>query len=127
VASGPVAWWVGPVNGLMTPAARRGRCRPESSFRALQARAPRRTGLPEPADPQFLQVIHPLDARAPEECIFALAHHMAYHARARPYSQGHPRRLPRPVSLGHPRPRSSSARRAWANGRSSQARWSASP
>ena len=30
-----------------------------------------------------LRVIHPLDARAPEECVFALPHHMAYCTRAR--------------------------------------------
>lgn len=30
-----------------------------------------------------LRVIHPLDARAPEECVFALPHSMVYHARAR--------------------------------------------
>jgi hypothetical protein len=30
-----------------------------------------------------LRVIHPVDARAPEECIFALPHHLAYYTRAR--------------------------------------------
>ena len=69
MGSGRVAWWVGPANGLMTPAARRGQRRPESSFRALQARAARRTGLPEPADPQFLadlQVLHAAFLTVPE-------------------------------------------------------------
>jgi Sulfotransferase family len=30
-----------------------------------------------------MRVIHPVDARAPEECVFALPHHMAYRNRAR--------------------------------------------
>jgi sulfotransferase family protein len=76
VPSGPVAWWVGPVNGLMTSAARRGRRRPESSFRALQARTARRTGLPEPADPQFLadlRVLHAAFLAVPELSFMGLA------------------------------------------------------
>src|SRR5260370_11124866 len=76
VASGRVAWWVGPVNGLMIPAARRGQRRPESSFRALQARAARRTGLPEPADPQFLadlRVLHASFLAVPELSFTGLA------------------------------------------------------
>jgi hypothetical protein len=60
----------------MTPAARRGRRRPESSFRALQERAARRTGLPEPADPQFLadlRVLHASFLAVPELSFIGLA------------------------------------------------------
>src|SRR5215472_8148564 len=60
----------------MTPAVRRGRCRPESSFRALQARAARRTGLPEPVDPQFLadlRVLHAAFLAVPELSFMGLA------------------------------------------------------
>ncbi len=84
VASGRVAWWVGPVNGLMIPAARRGQRRPESSFRALQARAARRTGLPEPADPQFLadlRVLHASFLAVPELSFTGLAGILAELAR----------------------------------------------
>lgn len=58
---GRLAWWVRPVNTLMAPAARRGRRRPGPSFSALEARAARRTGVPERADPEFradLRVLH---------------------------------------------------------------------
>jgi len=30
-----------------------------------------------------MRIIHPVDARAPEECVFALPHHLAYRNRAR--------------------------------------------
>jgi len=76
VAGGRVAWWVRPVNGLMAPAARRGRRRPGSSFGALQARADARTGLPGQADPQFLadlQVLHASFLAVPELSFMGLA------------------------------------------------------
>ena len=76
MSSGRVARWVAPINELMTPAVRRGRRRPESSFRALRARAARRTGLPEPADPQFLadlRVLHASFLAVPELSFIGLA------------------------------------------------------
>ena len=118
VASGRVAWWVGPVNGLMTPAARRGRRRPESSFRALQARAARRTGLPEPADPQFLADLRVLHASfmAVQELSFIglsgiraeLARHLSNRLRVRDLLRANPQitsaPVPRPVFVvGLPR------------------------
>jgi hypothetical protein len=53
-----VAWWVPAVN-------------------ALPGR--RLTHLAAPS----LRVIHPVDARAPEECVLAMPHSMVYHVRAR--------------------------------------------
>jgi hypothetical protein len=118
VPSGPVAWWVGPVNGLMTPAARRGRRRPESSFRALQAWAARRTGLPEPADPQFLadlRVLHAAFLAVPELSFMGLAgiraelaRHLSNRLRVRELLRANPQitstALPRPVFVvGLPR------------------------
>ena len=118
VASGRVAWWVGPVNGLMTPAARRGRRRPESSFRALQARAARRTGLREPADPQFLadlRVLHASFLAVPELSFIGLsgiraelARHLSNRLRVRELLRANPQitsaPVPRPVFVvGLPR------------------------
>jgi len=118
VASGPVARWVGPVNGLMTPAARRGRRRPESSFRALQARAARRTGFPEPADPQFLadlRVLHAAFLAVPELSFMGLAgiraelaRHLSNRLRVRELLRANPQitstPVPRPVFVvGLPR------------------------
>ena len=118
MASGRVAWWVGPVNGLMTPAARRGRRRPESSFRALQARAARRTGLREPADPQFLadlRVLHASFLAVPELSFIGLsgiraelARHLSNRLRVRELLRANPQitsaPVPRPVFVvGLPR------------------------
>lgn len=44
--------------------------------------AQRLTRMAYLAAPSF-RVIHPLDARAPEECVFAMPHSMSYHTRAR--------------------------------------------
>ncbi len=55
MASEGLAWWVGPVNGLLAPATRRGCRSPGPSFAALEERAARRagvTGQAGPADPQ---------------------------------------------------------------------------
>jgi hypothetical protein len=108
VASGRVAWWVGPLNGLMTPAARRGRRRPESSFRALQAQAARRTGLPEPADPHFLadmRVLHTSFLAVPELSFMGLAgiraelaRHLSNRLRVRELLRAHPQITSAPVS-----------------------------
>jgi hypothetical protein len=118
VPSGRVAWWVGPVNGLMAPAAQRGRRRPESSFRALQARAAARTGLAEPADPQFLadlQVLHDSFLAVPDLSFMGLAgiraelaRHLSNCLRVREYLRTHPQiaaaPVPRPVFVtGLPR------------------------
>jgi Sulfotransferase family len=118
VAGGRVAWWVGPVNGLMTPAARRGWRRPESSFRALQARAAARTGLPEPADPQFLadlRVLHAAFLAVPELSFMGLAginaelaRHLSNRLRVRALLRANPQitsaPVPRPVFVvGLPR------------------------
>ena len=58
-----LAWWVGPANGLLAPATRRGCRSPGPSFGALQERAARRagTGPADPAEAQFaadLQVLY---------------------------------------------------------------------
>jgi sulfotransferase family protein len=49
--SGALAWWVGPVNGLLAPATRRGCRSPERSFAALEERAARRAGVAGPVEP----------------------------------------------------------------------------
>jgi Sulfotransferase family len=100
VANGRVAWWVGPVNELMAAAARRGRGRPESSFRVLQARAAARTGLPEEADPQFLadlRVLHASFVTVPELSFIGLAgiraellRHLCNRLRVRQYLRARP-------------------------------------
>jgi hypothetical protein len=84
----------------MTPAARRGRRRPESSFGALQARAARRTGLSEPADPQFLadmRVLHDSFLAVPELSFMGLAgiraelaRHLSNRLRVRELLRAHP-------------------------------------
>ena len=62
-----LAWWVGPVNGLLAPATRRGCRSPGPSFAALEERAARRArvaeraGPPDPAEAEFvddLRVLH---------------------------------------------------------------------
>lgn len=113
-----MAWWVGPVNGLMAPATQRVRRRPESSFGALQARAATRTGLPEPADPQFvadLQVLHDSFLAVPELSFIGLAgiraelaRQLSNFLRVREYLRAHPQiaaaPVPRPVFVtGLPR------------------------
>src|SRR5215831_8298635 len=102
----------------MAPAARRGRHRPESSFRALQARAARRTGLPEPADPQFLadlRVLHASFLAVPELSFIGLsgiraelARHLSNRLRVRELLRANPQiasaPVPRPVFVvGLPR------------------------
>jgi hypothetical protein len=118
VASGRVAWWVAPVNGLMTPAASRQRRRPESSFLALQVRAARRTGLAEPADPAFvadLRVLYTSFLAVPELSFIGLtgvraelARHLSNRLRVRELLRAHPEitsaPVPRPVFVvGLPR------------------------
>jgi hypothetical protein len=118
VASGRVAWWVAPVNGLMTPAAWRQRRRPESSFLALQLRAARRTGLREPADPGFvadLRVLYTSFLAVPELSFIGLtgiraelARHLSNRLRVRELLRSHPEitsaPVPRPVFVvGLPR------------------------
>jgi len=102
-----VAWWVGPVNRLMTPEARRGRRRPGSSFGALQARAAARTGLPGRADPQFLadlQVLHASFLAVPELSFMGLAgiraelvRHLSNRLRVREYLRANPQITAAPV------------------------------
>ncbi|HEY7264667.1 MAG TPA: sulfotransferase [Trebonia sp.] len=108
MASGRVAWWVAPVNGLMTPVAWRERRRPESSFLALQARAARRTGLPEPADPGFvadLRVLYSSFLAVPELSFIGLtgiraelARHLSNRLRVRELLRAHPEITSAPVS-----------------------------
>ncbi len=52
---GALAWWIGPVNGLLAPVTRR-ECRsPGPSFAVLEERAARRAGEAERADPEGLE------------------------------------------------------------------------
>lgn len=64
---------------LLTPvAASAGQSRPGRPVRSAE-RLARISHLTAPS----LRAIHPLDARAPEECVFALPHSLAYYNRAR--------------------------------------------
>jgi hypothetical protein len=118
VADGRLAWWLGPVNTLLAPAARRGQRRPEASFGALEARAARRTGLPGRADAEFLadlRVLHDSFLAVRELSFTGLAgvraellRHLGNRLRVRAYLDAYPQvasvPVPRPVFVvGLPR------------------------
>lgn len=70
-----VAGWAPTVNRLLNPAVRRARHRSEASFGALQTRAAR-SGVAEPAEPQFLadlRVLHDSFLEVPELSFTGLA------------------------------------------------------
>src|SRR5260370_188569 len=109
---------VGAVKGVMMAGGGGGQGRTESSFRALEAGGARRTGLPEPTDPQFLadlRVLHASFLAVPELSFMGLAgilaelgRHLRNRLRVRELLRANPQitsaPVPRPVFVvGLPR------------------------
>jgi hypothetical protein len=107
---GALAWWIGPVNGLLAPATRR-ECRsPGPSFDVLEERAARRAGEAEradPEDPDFavgLRVLYESFLAVPELSFTGLAgirsevsRHLRNRLRVRACLRAHPQITAAPV------------------------------
>jgi Sulfotransferase family len=107
MAREPVARWVPAANRLLEPGVRRARHASAGSFDALQARAARRSGVAEPADPGFLadlRVLHDSFMAVPELSFMGLIsvrtellRHLRNWLRVREFLRAHPQVAEVPV------------------------------